>query len=82
LAEDDLPDHNPAALESSPKIVHKRGYTPTRDEIKSLAKVHYDVINAAGEAVTPERSLSGTNPTQIPEVTGPPRRASIACEFG
>lgn len=36
LAEDDLPDLNPAALEASPKIIHKRGYTPTRDEIKRL----------------------------------------------
>ncbi len=36
LAEDDLLDLNPAALESSPKIVHKRGYTPTKDEIKRL----------------------------------------------
>lgn len=36
LAEDDLPDHNPAALEASPKVIHKRGYTPTRDDIKRL----------------------------------------------
>ncbi|MEZ5078103.1 MAG: tyrosine-type recombinase/integrase [Solirubrobacterales bacterium] len=36
LAEEDLPDHNPAALESSPKIVHKRGYTPTREEVRCL----------------------------------------------
>src|SRR6188472_49176 len=36
FAEDDLPDHNPAALEESPKIVLKRGYTPTREEIKRL----------------------------------------------
>lgn len=36
LAEDDLPDHNPAALESSPKVIHKRGYTPSKDDIKRL----------------------------------------------
>jgi integrase len=36
LAEDDLPDHNPAALEPSPKIVLKRGYTPSRAEVKKL----------------------------------------------
>lgn len=35
-AEDDLPDLNPAALETSPKVVNKRGYTPTRKEIKAL----------------------------------------------
>lgn len=36
LTEDDLPDHNPAALEASPKVIHKRGYTPSRDDIKRL----------------------------------------------
>lgn len=35
-AEDDLPDLNPAALESSPRIVHKRGYTPSREDVKRL----------------------------------------------
>jgi integrase len=35
-AEEDLPDHNPAALVSAPKFVHKRGFTPTRDEVKRL----------------------------------------------
>jgi len=36
FAEDDLPDLNPAALEASPKIVHKRGYTPSREDVKRL----------------------------------------------
>jgi hypothetical protein len=36
-----------------------------------IAKAHYDVINAAGEVVMPEKVISGTNPTQIPEITGP-----------
>jgi integrase len=36
LAEDDLPDLNPAALEASPKIVTKRGYTPTKEDVKKL----------------------------------------------
>jgi integrase len=36
LHEDDLPDHNPAALEQSPKVISKRGYTPNRDDIKRL----------------------------------------------
>ena len=35
-AEEDLPDLNPAALEASPKVSHKRGYTPSRSEIKLL----------------------------------------------
>lgn len=29
-------NHNPAALEESPKVVLKRGYTPSRDDIKRL----------------------------------------------
>lgn len=36
MAEEDLPDRNPASLERSPKIVHKRAYTPSRDEVKRL----------------------------------------------
>ena len=35
-AEEDLPDVNPAALESSPKVIHKRGYTPSREDVKKL----------------------------------------------
>lgn len=37
-AEEDLPDHNPAALEASPRIVHKRGYAPSREEVKKLLR--------------------------------------------
>lgn len=36
-----------------------------------IAKIHYDVINAAGEVVTPKTVLSDTNPTEIPEITAP-----------
>jgi integrase len=36
FAEEDLPDLNPAALEASPKIILKRGYTPTGDDVKKL----------------------------------------------
>lgn len=36
-----------------------------------IAKVHYDVINTAGEIVMPEKVISGNNPTQIPDITGP-----------
>lgn len=47
LNEDDLPDHNPAALEAAPKVINKRGYTPTRDDVKRL-------LNAPG---TPKARL-------------------------
>ncbi len=36
-----------------------------------IAKVHYEVINAAGEVIEPEQVVSGTNPTEIAEVKGP-----------
>jgi hypothetical protein len=36
-----------------------------------IAKVHYEVINAAGDVVEPEQIVSGTNPTEIAEVHGP-----------
>lgn len=39
-----------------------------------IAKAHYDVIDADGEAVVPERTLSATNPTSLPEVKGPAER--------
>ncbi len=38
-----------------------------------IAKVHYQVVNAAGEAVTPEGTLSATNPTEVPDIAGPQR---------
>lgn len=36
LHEDDLPDINPAALETAPKVILKRQYTPTRADVKKL----------------------------------------------
>ena len=36
-----------------------------------IAKVHYQVTNAAGEAVSPEGTLAGTNPTEVPDINGP-----------
>jgi hypothetical protein len=36
-----------------------------------IAKVHYQVVNAAGEAVAPEGTLSATNPTEVPKIEGP-----------
>lgn len=36
-----------------------------------IAKVHYQVVNAAGDAVAPEGTLAATNPTEVPDITGP-----------
>lgn len=41
------------------------------DPGSSIAKVHYDVIDAAGNVVAPERTITGTNPTQIADIAGP-----------
>jgi len=35
-ADEDLPDRDPTILETSPKIIIKRGYTPSREDIKRL----------------------------------------------
>ena len=38
-----------------------------------ITRVHYEVINAAGEAVMPAKVLSAVNPTSISEIAGPAR---------
>jgi integrase len=35
-ADDELPDIDPTVLESSPRVIVKRGYTPSKEEIKRL----------------------------------------------
>jgi hypothetical protein len=37
----------------------------------SVTKVHYSVVNAAGQAVAPEQVLSATNPTELKAIVGP-----------
>jgi hypothetical protein len=41
------------------------------DSGSPITRVHYQVINAAGEVVKPERMASGVNPTEIANVEGP-----------
>lgn len=36
MREEDLPDHNPASMESAPKVVHRRAYTPSREDVRKL----------------------------------------------
>ena len=36
-----------------------------------IAKVHYEVVNAAGEVVVPEQTFSATNPTELRRIEGP-----------
>jgi hypothetical protein len=38
-----------------------------------IAKVHYEVLNAAGDAVEPEKVLAATNPTSLAGIEGPER---------
>jgi integrase len=35
-ADDELPDIDPTVLESSPRVIVKRGYTPSKEEVKRL----------------------------------------------
>ncbi len=41
------------------------------DNGSPIAKVHYEVIDASGKVVVPERVFAGTNPTQIADIAGP-----------
>lgn len=36
-----------------------------------IARVHYDVVNATGTVVMPEKVVSGTNPTSLAGIEGP-----------
>jgi hypothetical protein len=36
-----------------------------------ITKVHYDVVNAAGEVVQPEKTVSGVDPTELKGIEGP-----------
>jgi hypothetical protein len=36
-----------------------------------IKKVHYDVVDAAGKVVVPEKDVSGTNPTDLAGIEGP-----------
>jgi len=36
-----------------------------------ITKVHYWITDAAGTVVVPERVLAGSNPTEIPDISGP-----------
>jgi hypothetical protein len=37
-----------------------------------IAKVHFDIVDALGKVVVPEKVVSGTNLTALPEIRGPP----------
>jgi hypothetical protein len=38
-----------------------------------IAKVHYNVVDASGKVVVPEKVAVGTNPTELANVPGPPQ---------
>lgn len=46
-------------------------YSLPSDPGSPIVKVHYDVINAAGKVVVPEKVVTGTNPTEIAKVEAP-----------
>jgi hypothetical protein len=51
-------------------------WTLPADPGSPIAKVHYDVIDADEKVVVPERTISATNPTSLPEIEGPERRGA------
>jgi hypothetical protein len=42
------------------------------NEGSPITKVHYNIVNAANEVVVPEQTVSGTNPTELKNIVGPP----------
>ena len=50
------------------------------DHGSPIAKVHYDVVDSAGKVVVPEKVVSGTDPTALPdiEVSRSTRRLHLA----
>lgn len=46
-------------------------WTVPSDPGSPVTKVHYNVVDAAGKVVTPEKVLTGTNPTKLDDVAGP-----------
>jgi hypothetical protein len=41
------------------------------NEGSPITKVHYDVVNAAGDVVKQSQTVAGTNPTELKEISGP-----------
>jgi hypothetical protein len=46
-------------------------WTIPPDPGSPIAKVHYNVVNAAGTVVVPEQTVSATNPTKLEAIEGP-----------
>jgi hypothetical protein len=46
-------------------------WTLPPDPGSPIAKVHYNIVNAAGDVVVPEKVLVATNPTRLDEIAGP-----------
>jgi len=54
------------------------GFSLPPNQGSPIAKVHYDVVDAAGKAATPEKVLSATNPTALPNIEGPAKAADLS----
>jgi hypothetical protein len=46
-------------------------WTLPSDPGSPITKVHYNIVNAAGEVVVPERIVPGVKPTMLDEINGP-----------
>ncbi len=47
-------------------------WTLPSDPGSPIAKVHYDIVSAAGSLVSPTQTVSATNPTALEDIAGPP----------
>jgi len=43
-----------------------------------VTKIHYEVVDAAGKAVVPEKVFSGSNPTSLSDVVGPTKAGAYS----
>jgi hypothetical protein len=46
-------------------------WTLPPDAGSPITKVHYNIVDAAGNVVVPEQTVAGTNPTEMKAITGP-----------
>ncbi len=42
-----------------------------QDQGSPIVKVHYDIVDASGKVVVPEKTFSAVNPTSLPTIEGP-----------
>jgi hypothetical protein len=76
---DNTPPNKPAGLEvvsANPGRYLERfdaRFSLPADPGSPIPKVHYEIVNAAGEVLVPEKTVSGTNPSEVKGIEAPSR---------